>query len=245
MAKEINWNTVLIVLVIGVVGVLLLSNSGITGAQIYKKTIKETVRCSFSGSNNVEKCFGNSANSLDPYFTCVGVGSCDVTVSGSYGEKITWKSSCGGYVTTVIDGKDEKALFLCTIEEPQEIKATSCDGDGTCEVNGIRVGSWKKGATGYVCVDEEGNLYKSLEACKIQILPSPSKCADSDVTKNIPDGKNYYTLGKTCAGGFCKPDRCIDDKNLMEYYCQTPEERGDTTYNCKGGCKNGVCLWLQ
>ena len=34
--NKVNWNTVLVVLVIGVVGILLLSNSSLTGMQIFK-----------------------------------------------------------------------------------------------------------------------------------------------------------------------------------------------------------------
>ncbi|MBI2499064.1 hypothetical protein HYV88_02380 [Candidatus Woesearchaeota archaeon] len=238
MAKnKADWNTVLVVLVIGVVGILLLGGNGISGAQIYKKLVKETVRCSFSGSNNVENCYSDSEK-----WSCKGQSFCDVTVSGSYGEKITWKSSCGGYVTTVIDGKDEKVLFVCSVPPTTEIKANSCDGDSVCEAKAFQAKDLAGEGTNYVCVDNKGILFNSPVPC-VQEVPTP-KCTDSDVTKNIPDGKNYYTLGKTCVGDFCKPDRCIDDKNLMEYYCQTPEESGSITYNCKGGCKNGVCLWL-
>ncbi|MEK6952183.1 MAG: hypothetical protein AABX29_04145 [Nanoarchaeota archaeon] len=235
MTKEINWNTVLVVLIIGVVGILLLGGNGISGAQIYKKTIKETVRCSFSGSDNTQKCYSD-----DGKFNCNGQSFCDVVVSGYVGEKINWKSSCGGYATTFIDGKDEKALFVCSVPE---VNATSCDGDGVCEVKGLQATDLAGEGTSYVCVNNKGLLFNSPVPC-IQEGPV-TKCTDSDVTKNIPDGKNYYTLGKTCVGDFCKPDRCIDNKNLMEYYCQTPEDGGSTTYNCKGGCKEGACLWLH
>ncbi len=39
--------------------------------------------------------------------------SCIVNVSGRLGEKLTWKSSCGSYAYTVIDGSEENAVFQC------------------------------------------------------------------------------------------------------------------------------------
>jgi len=34
-------------------------------------------------------------------------------VSGKAGQGIQWKSTCGGYAHTIIDGKDEDAEFTC------------------------------------------------------------------------------------------------------------------------------------
>ena len=44
---------------------------------------------------------------------CAGEQWCSLWVSGPFGAKLTWKSTCGGYAYTVLDGKDEKALFSC------------------------------------------------------------------------------------------------------------------------------------
>jgi hypothetical protein len=41
------------------------------------------------------------------------VGACIVKVTGMGGEVVAWKSSCGGYATTVMDGKNEYAVFNC------------------------------------------------------------------------------------------------------------------------------------
>ena len=77
------------------------------GASSSGSQLKESVTCVFAGSQSVEECY--SATGLG----CKGIGSCTVTVTGSKGEKIDWKSSCGGYATTVVDGVDEKIQFAC------------------------------------------------------------------------------------------------------------------------------------
>ncbi|MBI4452563.1 hypothetical protein HY637_03980, partial [Candidatus Woesearchaeota archaeon] len=53
-----------------------------------------------------ERCYSNKGE-------CSGVDSCIVDVSGEKGEKVEWKSSCGGYAYTVIDGIKEQATFYC------------------------------------------------------------------------------------------------------------------------------------
>ena len=67
---------------------------------------KETVTCVFSGSTVKESCQSECGR-------CEGVGSC-TKVNVSYPQnKLTWTSSCGGKHSTVVDGKDEDAVFQC------------------------------------------------------------------------------------------------------------------------------------
>ncbi|NQU79699.1 hypothetical protein HQ545_08080 [Candidatus Woesearchaeota archaeon] len=68
---------------------------------------KENVKCVFMGSDEEHKCYSAEGHS------CTGTESCTVIVSGEHGKKLTWKSSCGGYATTVVDGVEEKAEFEC------------------------------------------------------------------------------------------------------------------------------------
>ncbi|MEK6858163.1 MAG: hypothetical protein AABX39_06255, partial [Nanoarchaeota archaeon] len=71
---------------------------------------KDDVKCVFVNSSDKEqKCYSD-----DGKFTCSGKGACIVTVSGEFGKKQTWKSTCGGYAYTTIDGNNEYAEFKCT-----------------------------------------------------------------------------------------------------------------------------------
>jgi hypothetical protein len=72
--------------------------------------VQESVKCVFSGASATtaaQECYSDLGHG------CKGVGSCMVKVSGTMGQKLTWKSSCGGYAYTTLDGKDESATFTC------------------------------------------------------------------------------------------------------------------------------------
>jgi hypothetical protein len=92
---------------------------------IDNKEIKEQVKCIFDGSNQEQKCYTAEQNSRAG---CSGKESCVADILGYKGEKITWKSTCGGYAYTFIDGNDEYAKFDC--KNIGTCQPTKCD-DGT------------------------------------------------------------------------------------------------------------------
>ncbi len=79
-----------------------------------------------------------------------------------------------------------------------------------------------------------------FEGCNEQCVPKkgckPSHCTDSD------GGANYYTFGyiNSSIGGY-SPDKCADDKTLIEQYCSN-EYPADISFKCPNGCKEGVCV---
>ncbi len=79
--------------------------------------ITEKVKCVFKNAKSEQKCYANSGES------CTGSETCTTEVTGVKGERIVWKSSCGGYDYTVIDGEEEYAEFDCSsgkeVEEEQ------------------------------------------------------------------------------------------------------------------------------
>ncbi len=72
--------------------------------------VKELVKCVFKNSDKTQECY---APALATALACKGKGACLVDVSGLNNEKLTWKSSCGGYAYTVTDGNNEYAEFNC------------------------------------------------------------------------------------------------------------------------------------
>src|SRR3989338_3659543 len=139
---------------------------------------KEQVKCIFANSAYAQKCYTN-----DGRFGCSGEGSCTADVSDSSGTKLTWKSSCGGYAYTVIDGNGEYAEFKC---EPtatpeivkQQVKCifensnseqkcypsnghAGCSGTGTCvaDISGEKGNmiTWKSTCGGYAYTVIDGN----------------------------------------------------------------------------------------
>ena len=73
-----------------------------------QEPIKEQVKCIFADSNCQQEC-----HSGDSRFSCSGIGSCSVDISGQKGAQITWGASCGGYAYTLMDGNNENAEFNC------------------------------------------------------------------------------------------------------------------------------------
>ena len=80
------------------------------GCPIYKCPeqieVKEQVKCVFQGSTAEQKCYSEKGS-------CSGKETCTVDVKGYKGEQVTWKSSCGGYAYTTMDGQSEYAYFAC------------------------------------------------------------------------------------------------------------------------------------
>ena len=77
--------------------------------------VKEQVKCTFLNSNAEQKCYTS-----DGKFSCSGIGSCAIYVSGQQGQQLHWKNSCGSEAYTKIDGVDDSMEFNC---EPIAIPA--------------------------------------------------------------------------------------------------------------------------
>jgi len=71
--------------------------------------ISEQVKCVFNESKTEQKCY--SSNN----YACSGTGTCVIDMKGAKGEQVTWKSSCGGYAYTTMDGQNEYAEFKCAV----------------------------------------------------------------------------------------------------------------------------------
>jgi len=82
-------------------------------------TVYESVKCVFNGSSSEQNCY-TAADTSSIYYKlgCSGVGACVVDLKGTKGDKITWKSSCGGYAYTIMDGTNEYAEFSCSSVTP-------------------------------------------------------------------------------------------------------------------------------
>jgi len=78
--------------------------------------VKEQVKCVFKGATSEQKCY-TATDSSNPYsgYACSGTESCVIDMKGINGDKITWKSSCGGYAYSVMDGSSDYAIFDCAV----------------------------------------------------------------------------------------------------------------------------------
>lgn len=97
---------------------------------------REEVKCIFKNTQTEQKCYRAEYN----WMYCSSYqGSCIVTnLEGYDGEKITWKSTCGGYAYTTLDGNNEYAEFDCSGVNGSFCQSSQCD-DGSwskCYVDG-------------------------------------------------------------------------------------------------------------
>jgi hypothetical protein len=76
-------------------------------------TVTEQVKCIFNGATTKQECYIATESTSSLAFHCSGFGTCVVEVKGPKGTALTWKSSCGGYAYTTLDGDSEYAQFSC------------------------------------------------------------------------------------------------------------------------------------
>ncbi len=122
----------------------------------------ETVKCVFQNSDDEQQCY-----STDSKYRCEGEDTCTVDVKGEKGKKITWKSTCGGYEYTQIDGDNDYAYFDCGIsilEKPDLIvknlkynKVNS--GLSTIDFDVVNNGLWDVNSWFAIAVYIDGELY--------------------------------------------------------------------------------------
>ncbi len=225
-------------------------------------SVSEFVKCVFNGYTKEEGC-----SASNPPASCSGYGTCAAYITGQKGKQVTWKSSCGGYAYTTLDGIDEYAYFNCsstpTNQSTNQIKCIDTDGG---------INEFKRGTVKYfsnnvwqtiedTCEDIDGqtllehycenNQIKnytfdkceygcSLGAC----LESVPTCYDSD-PKNDIYVKGYTTIdnGLTSIYDQCGYEQGYESKNmLIQSYCDGFKLKLNYDYYCPNGCKDGACL---
>lgn len=87
-----------------------------------QEEVKEQVKCIFANSKTTQKCYLAEYN--DRFF-CSGVETCVMDVKGYKNQQLTWKSTCGGYSYTAIDGVNDYAKFECNPETTTSIPTTT------------------------------------------------------------------------------------------------------------------------
>ena len=95
--------------------------------------VSERVTCTFTNTKEPQKCYSEKGGCTAYPTKCEDGKVCPITdyisctakVSGKKGETLNWKSSCGGYATTTVDGIDEAVKFQC-----QQVCKEYMDGNG-------------------------------------------------------------------------------------------------------------------
>ncbi len=184
-------------------------------------TVKEEVKCVFSNSGSTQTCY-----TTDNKYKCSGVDTCVVSVSGTKGMQLTWKSTCGGYAYTTIDGNNEYAEFACQQSKPT---CTACvGGTPTGEVDQyncpIYVCPTTKCPVDCIC-DSQGNVI----SCTTTQPVCGNKICESGEADYCPPCSKEEGIACSCSMGTC-PSDCATQKS--EYSCEETDKYGD--YYTKG-----------
>jgi hypothetical protein len=75
--------------------------------------VSEQIKCVFNGSTTKQECYTATSQSDPVSFTFSGIETAGGDIRGPQGTSLTWKSSCGGYAYTTLDGNSEYANFYC------------------------------------------------------------------------------------------------------------------------------------
>ncbi len=152
--------------------------------------VKEQVKCIFKNAATPQKCYTAEDNSR---FYCIEGGTCLVDVTGNNGERLTWKSTCGGYAYTIIDGNNEYVEFNCLPEGNTTIVAITGKG--------FRYAYWQ-------CYNNEEQKHNDPSSCKSsETWQSYAKefCQDKCYSDKSKCGVNSFSVSEECYNDFEKP----------------------------------------
>ena len=164
--------------------------------------VKEQVTCVFDSTNLIQECYARDYKGSGGV-SCSGKGSCVIDVVGTKGQSINWKSSCGGYVYTIIDGENEYAKFGCKDNKQESTSTTSIEEKIFTYNTWYKSASWQcyDGIIGSSATNEEGNPCKPAEVWKKYAEKSCNEhckiIEDSNLTKC---GINSFSVSNDCSG---------------------------------------------
>jgi len=206
---------IFLILVVGVMITFVYAQENETTSNI----VKEQVKCVFANSNETQKCYTH-----DGKFGCSGIGTCIASVSGEKGIKLTWKSSCGGYAYTVIDGENEYAEFKCV----PELNVTEEIISG----KGFRYAYWQ-------CYNGEEQKQGNETSCKsFETWKKYAKdfCENKCYKEDSKCGVNSFSVTGECYLNFEK-EGVVFIPSIEE-----EEEKKEEILICKDSCPlNGKC----
>jgi len=194
------------------------------GACIRGEKQREEVKCIFKNTETEQKCYRAEYN----WMYCAGEGSCIVTnLEGYDGEKITWKSTCGGYAYTTLDSFHEQVEFDCSEVTGSFCQSRQCDdgswskcyvdGSGYCTCTACSKIIAKPVCGNGVCESGEGEICQvAISSCEAgkECKASTSECKTicSEDCKKIEG--IYAKLNENFKLQVNQPAKIIDYKNM-------------------------------
>ena len=183
--------------------------------------ITEEILCIFKGSKTGNECYiaGDFDDTDGGTKWCKGTESCIINYTGQQGEKVVWKSSCGGYQYTNQDGKNETIIFNCEQGEiiDSEIVPTTesyfrkayyeCSNGEKYKEGGESVcnsySSWKQAAI-KACITPE-----NVTAFSLTNICYPEIGAETPIIQSVDSNSSTIVVLGTAT---CKDSCSLDNK---------------------------------
>ena len=210
--------------------------------------ITETISCYFKNSNKEQKCYTSEDNSKA---SCTGVESCSSKLTAEKRDKVTWKSSCGGYQSTFQDGQDEKVIFDCSAGETNTTEILNkgfknaywqCYNGKEWKSQGKECKSaekWKEMAVNFC----NGNC-KEVEEQKSSNRNILAKVIESNKPSKEKCGVNSFSVGEEC---YVEDESTICKGQDIQKCCQKKANiNGNPDILCEGKWKidDNKCSWV-
>ena len=166
--------------------------------QTQSEGIKEVLTCIFKNSEKEQKCYLGKGEGLHEGISCSGISSCTIDVKGYKGTNVVWKSSCGGYQYTTVDGINENAEFDCS--------------EGQISLNEIKNKGFSQAY--WQCYDGEEQKVGGEEFCKpSEMLQKDAElfCQNHCENNGLKCGDDEKCLGKCGVNSFAVSGECYLD----------------------------------
>jgi len=209
--------------------------------------ITEQVKCVFKNSEEEQECYLAAQGNTD--MRCKGKETCIVEVKGYEGEKLTWKSSCGGYAYTKMDGENEYAEFDCSGGEKNTTDifnkgfryaywqcTEGSEGKEGSEETCKPFEEWKKHAEKF-CLERCGDSTEGTRKCGMLTLGTSQECY-------LDDPRETKCGNGVCESGEADYWSCPDCEEGK--LCMAPCEyiEGTCSEDCgeeEPKCGDGIC----
>ncbi len=222
MKKEI---ILLLVSVFWVFVLVSAQGNGLTTSVAVSSTVTEKVTCVFDDSDKEQSCYSD-----DSRFRCFGVETCTVELQGQSGDALTWKSSCGGYAYTTVDGNSEDAEFKCV----SELEVTKDD----IKDKGFSYAYWE-------CYDGASDKQGGSDSCKSSEMwqkYAKDFCEGHCYDDGSKCGVNSFSVIKECYTDGSQGSSSTDSVQVATSVSTSSSGQGDGTSSETEGKKGELLI---
>ena len=244
------------------------TNSIVANVEILEAPlVTEEILCIFKSSKTGNECYlaGDFDDTDGGTKWCKGTESCTINYTAEQGEKVVWKSSCGGYQYTKQDGQNETITFNCEqgeIVESEIVPTTesyfrnayyACSNGEKYKNGGELIcnsySSWKKAAVEACTKPENVTAFSLTNICypesttESPISPSTDLNSSTMVVLGTTTCKDSCSLDNKCYPfGYRKESTFCSDVGEFVLQAEANKECNNNFECSSNVCVNNKCI---